>query len=237
MSQVPRTTDRETAALLAALADGRESLADDQRARAEALLAGSVETRDEVAMHRALVNDLRALPHRAPSPDWRTLEASIQRACADVSTVPRWWNWPRLRWPVLGLTATVLAGLTLAIWSRTPMLADQTALLPRTIEDDARTTPEIPVQLPRREAREPDIALVLDDELIREDEIDESGVRDLVDQLPVAAAITLGAVEEDDDEVLDELLPQTTFDEEINKMDGEAIHSLDRWLDAPEQKG
>jgi hypothetical protein len=223
------------------------SLSDDELALLGALAAGegeggeralAGEAIDELAAHRALVSELRALPE-APSPNWRQLEASIRQACGEVP-VKKWWSWGALRdaWrlPTLGLGAAAMASLALLLWARAPKPAEAPidAAVPGqpALKLDAPVTPPI-AQPVAQGAGDAATAMLLDDELI--DDIDERGVDALVQQLPSEAALTLGATE-DDSEDGEELLPSGSYDDEIERLDDEALRALGRWLDA-EQKG
>ncbi|MEZ4363104.1 MAG: hypothetical protein R3B48_23185 [Kofleriaceae bacterium] len=220
----------EDAALLAALCDEREPLTAPERERAEAR-AGSAEARDQLAAHRRLVTELRGLSSRAPSPDWSALERSILRACDEARPkAARWWSWRSLGWP-LGLAGLALAALALALWprARAPHEAARAAIAPA-------ERPEAPRPPPGLEAPADEPAIYLDDEVLASDEIDEARLRDLVQQVPSAEAITLGfSVDDDGDE--DALLPAIDLDAELERLDPDALRELERWLDAADRKG
>lgn len=257
-----REVSPDMAALLGALADDRSAgpeaaeaaIGDGERARLEAEL-GSLELRQALASHRALVGELRALPERAPSPDWRALEASIRRACDEVPA-PRRWSWAGLRelwrWPAVGMGAAVMAGLALLLWQRAPRPVEPAM----DAATDAAATAAAPMTPAPRDAGAATDAtpiasapLYLDEETLEADEIDEAGVNELMRQLPAGAAIALGAAEpgegaasDDDADELERmdtdelLLPGDSFDDELERMDAEALRALDQWLEA-EQKG
>lgn len=257
----------ELASLLGALADaphGRTALAERaademgeldevELARLEAELA-SPALQAELASHRALVSELRALPERAPSPNWRELEAKIRQGCDEVP-VQRRWSWQRLReaWrlPTLGLGAAVMASLALLLWQRAPRPVEEGVRIPDATLAAELPSAAVPLAVPE-EGSPPLVAMIdepgegglyFDDELVLGEEIDERGVGALMQQLPDEAAITLGlgtradASERDDEGELDEvLLPGGSFDDELDELDAEALHELDQWLEA-EQKG
>jgi hypothetical protein len=228
----PRRDEDRLAALLGALADGDGRLPATEQELADQLLPASPTAAAELASHRALVKDLRALPEPGTSPDWRMLEASIQRACAEVPVPRRWWTWPALLLPALGVSAVAMAGLALALWTRVPQpvtaMVDAAAPSP--------SEPALAVAAPTAMPAADDGALYLDDELLSSDEIDERQVGGLVEQIPAAAAITLGAADAEPDDS-DELLPQPSFERDLDQLDGDALHALDQWLDQPHQKG
>jgi hypothetical protein len=229
MSSSHRDEER-VAALLGALADGAERLPAAEQALVDELTEAP-EAAAELDAHRALLRELRALPEPGPSPNWRMLEASIQRACAKVPTPRRWWTWSALRWPAFGASTVAMAGLALALWTRVPQ--------PVTAGVDAAAAPAptIPtVAVAPAAAPATDGALYLDDELLAREEIDEHQVGGLVEQIPAAAAITLGAADAEPDDS-DELLPQPSFDHDLDQLDGDALRALDQWLDQPKQKG
>lgn len=253
------TDDREVssdvAALLGALADdkgpsraGDEAIGDDELLRLEAEM-GSLELRQELASHRALVSELRAMPTRAPSPDWGALEAKIRQACDEVPARRRWslaalrelW-----RWPAFGVGAAAMASLALLLWQRTP----------RTAEPIAAPTPRLVAEVPGPVEVRPPVegpsGLRLEDETLAADEIDADGVDELMRQLPAEAAIALGAgggdegalfgdgadvADVDDlDEAYAPLLSGESYDDELEALDAEALRALDQWLEE-EQKG
>lgn len=214
-------------ALLGALAAG------DEPRQAEAALPPDEELAAELASHRALVSELRGLPERAPSPNWRQLEASIRRACDEVPVKKRWWQALREAWrvPTLGIGAAAMASLALLLWMRAPAPVDQPldAAPLEIVKVQAAERRESPA--PARPARS--TAMYLDEEIV--DDIDERDVDALMQQLPDEAAFALGTAEESSyDE--DELLPGGSYDDEIEQLDDEALRALDRWLEAA-QKG
>ncbi len=240
----------DMAALLGALADGKEPVSGEEYARLEAEL-GSSAMREELASHRALLGELRTTAARAPSPDWRALEASIKRAC-DEEPVARRWSWARLRdlWrlPTLGVGAVAMASLALLLWQRAPRPAEDLLDAGPVV---VRATPQPPTTLPTLvEADEADEATVIfDDEDLHADDIDVQAVGTLMAQLPADAAIALGANsaaqtgaaldEPADGDDSEELLDGTFTDEldrEIDQLDAEALRALDQWLDK-EQEG
>lgn len=243
--------DEDLAALLGALADGKEQLSDGEYARLEAEL-GSAAMREELASHRALVSELRTTAERAPSPDWRALEASIKQACDEVP-VARRWSWARLRdlWrlPTLGVGAVAMASLALLLWQRAPRpaedLLDAGPVVVRTTPAPQPLQPPVPVA---------EVAtantVIFDDEDLDADDIDVQAVGSLMAELPAEAAIALGAhggaqagaaLDEpaeggdDSDELLDGAFAGE-LDQEIDQLDAEALRALDQWLDK-EQKG
>jgi hypothetical protein len=239
MSHDRRADDAETAALLGALADAA-AMSPQERTRGERLLDTSNDTSNDamaqLASHRALLTELRALPGRAPSPDWRALEVSIRQACAEVPVPRKLWSWPTLRWPTLGVSATAAAVLAFAMWTRAPGGLDGSSATPHNDVASTPTSPEIPVAPQPTVVQLAPSGFLLDDELISTDPAVELGVSDLLEQLPSTDAITLGAIEAEPED-LDELLPRETFDHEIDQLDNDALRALDQWLDAPEQKG
>lgn len=241
--------DKSELALLAELAEQRESSMDaEARARASALLAERAGVRAELAAHRELVSELRALPAPSEEPDWRALEASLVRACAEVPVPPRSWlsralGWsPSWRWPALALGAAAAAALALVL-VRGQARPGSLALGGGAQAYDARPA----------DAAEPDAVTAVavtgaagdEDELAQ---LDEDDLRELVAEVPSAAAITLGLGEEDatgmsgdgddaQEDSTDELLPDGELGAELERLDGEALRALDQWLDAPRQKG
>lgn len=219
-------------ALLGALAAGEEARAIDELDAAMT---------DELASHRALVNELRGLPERAPSPNWRQLEASIRQACDEVPIKRSWWRSLRDAWrvPTLGLGAAAMASLALLMWTRAPKPVEQPLdAAPHDVAPNP-TKPNSPTDLAGRAPSPPlaersaTTAMYLDDEVV--DDIDERGVDELMRQLPDDDAFVLGTSEETSDDD-DELLPGGSYDDEIEQLDDEALRALDQWLEA-EQKG
>lgn len=189
----------------------------------------------ELASHRALVSELRGLPERAPSPNWRQLEASIREACDEVPVKRSWWQALRDAWrvPTLGLGAAVMASLALLMWTRAPKPVEQALdAAPREIERELPAKAAEP-HAPALDERTASGAMFLDDEIV--DDIDERGVDELMKQLPDDAAFALGASDQNSDDE-DELLPGGAYDDEIEQLDDEALRALDQWLEA-EQKG
>lgn len=238
----------DMAALLGALADGKEPISDEEYARLEAELGASA-MREELASHRSLLSELRSTTERAPSPDWRALEASIKRACDEVPE--RRWSWARLRdlWrlPTLGVGAVAMASLALLLWQRAPRPAED-LLDAGPVVARAPVTPQ-PPPAPALVAAAESETVIFDDEDLHADDIDDLAVGTLMAQLPDDAAIALGAnvasqtgaaLDEpadgdDSDELLDGAFADE-LDQEIDQLDAEALRALDQWLDK-EQKG
>jgi hypothetical protein len=234
---VSQRDDREfrddDAALLAALSADAAELTNDERRRGAALMA-QPQLRDELAEHRALVAELRALPTRAPSPDWRALEAAIHDACDEATPRRRSWRWLGLdlRWSA-GLALAGVAALLVVLWPRGPQEPPSGTLAaapPVTRGGGAA------VAAPAITAPVLAEAVTLDDEQLASEDIDEQGLGQLVEQLPSAAAITLGIADDDGGDE-DELLPRATFDDDLQDLDEDSLRTLDRWLDEPRQKG
>lgn len=191
----------------------------------------------ELAAHRSLVRELRALPERAPSPNWRALEASIRQACDEVPLRRSWWHSLRDAWrlPALGLGGAAMAALALLLWARAPKPVE--APLDGAPRESAAiamiATETLPPAASEHAASERVAALYLDDEVV--DDFDEGGVDELMKQLPEEAAFALGTSEGSAEED-DELLPGGAYDDEIDQLDDDALRALDQWLES-EQKG
>jgi hypothetical protein len=232
----------EMAGLLGALADGRGEISDEDFARLEAEL-GAAAMREELASHRALVTELRAMPSRAPSPNWGALEASIKLACDEVGE-PRWWSRAGLRqlwrWPTLGMGAAAMASLALLLWQRAPKPVEEVTTH-RDAGHEVQPSPKLgsPQPVPA-----PQLGITLDDEDLLDTDIDDGAVGELIAQLPPEVAATLDAqaaparLAPDEDEDEDDLFGGS-FDEvleqEIDQLDAEALRALDQWLET-EQK-
>lgn len=244
-------------ALLADLVSGVDPT-DSRFARAEALLADEA-SRAEVDEHRRLVALLKEHAPPSSSPDWRALEASIQRACAAEQQRSRSWrSWLRAwRWPVLALGTAAAAAAALA-WLRTEAPIASPTQVAATRENApaqvaAPETPNAPgapgaldvidawAALPEEAGwlDEPDdLAAASDESSELLDGSDEQA-------LPRAAAITLGLAEEElpreegqgAELGADSLEPGEPWLEELQQIDGESLQRLDAWLDASKQKG
>src|SRR4051812_39433380 len=90
--ETPRDREDE---LLTAYVDGVAELSPDERHRIEAHLAEQPRARADQAAVRALLDQLRALPHEGSEPDWVAMERSIRQAVGDAVPRPWWRNW---RW-------------------------------------------------------------------------------------------------------------------------------------------
>lgn len=239
-------------ALLAELADGADdgALTGARRARAEALLTDET-CRVEVAEHQRLVASLREHAQPGPSPDWRALEAALQRACEAERQRPR--SWLQLlrawRWPALALGAAAAAAAALALL-RTERPSEGHAEVaaparpsepaPRTAPPDSPATPDAVAALDLLDAWAalPDEAGWLEPADGRDEE--QSGAPQ-PQELPRAVEITLGLSDDPkrDEDAGAELGTEAgePWLEELHQLDGESLRRLDAWLDAAKQKG
>jgi hypothetical protein len=189
---------------------------------------------------------------------------------------PRRWSLAALRelwrWPAFGVGAVAMASLALLLWQRAPRPAEQ--MLGGLADGMSERITEAPPgpAAPARDEAAPVVAVLpaalpdgmyLGDETLVGDEIDEAGVDELVRQLPVEAALALGATGErgedgdarragdagdagdaagdvadldDAGDTYAPLLYSGSYDDELEQLDAEALRALDRWLEE-EQKG
>jgi anti-sigma factor RsiW len=137
-----RDKSREDAAeLISAYVDGVSELAPEDRRSVEAHLAGEPAARTDEAATRALLGQLRAMPHEGDEPDWSAMERSIRAAVGDE--VPRPW-WRAWRWLVPVMSCATAAAVLLMLWSRPHPRPDRDPT-PRPVARGSQPAPAVPV--------------------------------------------------------------------------------------------
>lgn len=206
-----KRSERGDAELLSAYVDGVSELSLDERKRVDDLLARDPALRDDEAVTRTLIGQLRDLPPTGTEPDWSALERGIADAVG--TEVPQPW-WARLRWRLivpgvaLAMTAAILA---LVLHAPEP-------------EPEPAITPPAPV------AAEPALDEVFSDELTLSTPLWLDGT-DL--EVALEAAEMFDPEWDLDEEALPEtaeLLPPTDL-EWIDELDGESLDRAEKFLE------
>jgi len=189
--------------LLSAYLDGVAELTPEERRRVEGTLSEL-----DVDGTRAMIDQLRALPHEGSEPDWRALERRIASAVDEAR--PPWWR----RWLVLApIGAVALAAAALLVFMRQAPERTQPAAPVAVITPDAAIAAAVAAPAPAAQATE----VWIDGTFVDVSDVDP----DLLDEpaeLPTDVA--------DDDA----LLPAGDL-RWVDQLDDRALERAEHWLE------